>query len=142
MADYEKDFEGTKPDGILGLSNNKRESNIFDLAYESGQLISPIFAFDLGLRVLKQPSYFYYNITAEDFPTAKYVKATRNNYWTIPVISMKVEDESYEVSEALIDTGTSLIILPGKAYAKMETQVFSKTCAAYSSTLLVMQNII
>lgn len=45
VVDDEKDFEGTKPDGIIGLSNDREVDNIFDLAYKEGQLNSTTFAF-------------------------------------------------------------------------------------------------
>lgn len=94
--DFEKDFEGTKPDGILGLSNNKKINNIFDIAHADNQLISSVFGFQLGLRALRQPSFFYYNISLhEDFPSAFFVKASRNGYWTIPIQKMSVDSSIY-----------------------------------------------
>ena len=138
VVDYEKDFEGTKPDGILGLSNKKNDKNIFDLGFEQGQLVSSTFAFQLGLRFLKQPSFFYFNISEEvDFKDAYFVKASRKTYWTIPVKSMRVGDQNYAMSEALIDTGTSLIIFPQKTYFQLDKDVFSKLCSAYSSNFYI-----
>ena len=42
-------MEGSKSDALLGLSNEKKVPNIFDIAYKNNQLTSPIFAFQLGL---------------------------------------------------------------------------------------------
>jgi hypothetical protein len=69
----------------MGLSNYKRINNLFDVAHSNGALVSPRFAFQLGIKELKEKSYFLYNFTNEDFPQAIYVNATNNSYWTIPV---------------------------------------------------------
>ena len=58
-------MEGSKSDGLLGLSNEKQVPNIFDLAYQNNQLISSLFAFKLGIDLFDEPSYFYYNISKD-----------------------------------------------------------------------------
>lgn len=63
VTDAASDFEGSMFDGIMGLSNDNRVPNIFDLGYSNGMLASPLFAFKLGLRYLNEKSYFYYNIS-------------------------------------------------------------------------------
>jgi hypothetical protein len=65
FADYQNETENMKADGIMGLSNWKNESNVFDIAYENGQLVSPVFGFKLGMEELRENSYFYYNISYE-----------------------------------------------------------------------------
>jgi len=42
-----------KADGIMGLSNWKNETNVFDLAYKNKQILSPIFGFKLGMEELR-----------------------------------------------------------------------------------------
>ena len=132
IADYEKDFEGSVSDGILGLSNYWYVPNIFDIAKDENQLASSTFAFKLGLSQFDQQSYFYYNITNDDFKNASYVKATRSDYWTIPVLKFVVGDKKYSVKQALIDTGTSLILFPSSLYFSLDTAVFSQHCSKYS----------
>lgn len=65
FVDQEVETLGTIPDGIVGLSNDKRIPNFLDLAYEQGQIVSPVFGFSLGLEDVGKPSHFYYNITDE-----------------------------------------------------------------------------
>ena len=36
-------MDGLEADGIIGLSNNKNYKNIFDLAYEKGQISVTLF---------------------------------------------------------------------------------------------------
>ena len=52
-----------KADGIMGLNNMANSSNILDLGFKSGQLVSNMFAFKLGNENYGQKSYFYYNFT-------------------------------------------------------------------------------
>lgn len=63
VVDQENDVDGMKADGIMGLSNWKNESNIFDLAFRTKQIVSPIFGFKLGIEELRETSYFYFNIS-------------------------------------------------------------------------------
>lgn len=88
----------------------------------------------------KEPSYFYYNISKDEFSQAFYVKATRTNYWTIPVKKFQINDVNYNVREALIDTGTSLITLPPSLYNQLDPIIFSPNCARYSRIYFVMKN--
>ena len=81
---------------------------------------------------MKEKSYFYYNISEHEFENAFYVKATRKNYWTIPVKSMTVNNNKYKVTEALIDTGTSLMTLPPSLYTALDQEIFASNCDRYS----------
>lgn len=65
MIDYEADTESIRADGLMGLSNWKNTSNIFDLGYQYGQLISPVFGFRLGMQEMSEKSYFFYNISED-----------------------------------------------------------------------------
>jgi len=47
----------------MGLSNWRATSNIFDLGYQYGQIVSPIFGFGLGKKEMSEKSYFFYNIS-------------------------------------------------------------------------------
>lgn len=47
----------------------------------------------------------------------------------------KLGDIKYELNEALIDTGTSLIVLPSSIYSKMDEDYFSKLCLPHFSTI-------
>jgi predicted aspartyl protease len=42
---------------------------------------------------------------------------------------MRVGDKMYKVREALIDTGTSLLIFPEKLYEKINQQFLNQYCA-------------
>ena len=139
IVDSEKNMEGSKSDGLLDLSNEKKVPNIFDIAYQNKQLASPIFAFQLGLDQFNEPSYFYYNISADEFSQAFFISATRKDYWTIPVKRFEVNGVRYNISEALIDTGTSLITLPPSLYNKLDSTIFSSNCARYSRNCSIMK---
>lgn len=108
------DFENFMADGLMGLSNDKTIPNMFDRGLSSGALQSSAFAFELSILDSKRPSSFYYNVLPQDFPNAVYVKCTRQNYWTIPVavVVEGVKAVVLPISEALIDSGTSLIAFP------------------------------
>lgn len=56
-------MDGLEADGIIGLSNNKNYKNIFDLAYEKGQISTPLFAFELNDE--STSSKIYYDILPE-----------------------------------------------------------------------------
>jgi hypothetical protein len=112
LADYQKDTEHSQADGIMGLSNSKNYANVFDILQKEGQIASSSFAFELGLKELRQKSYFYYNLSAEDFPEAAYIRASRKDYWTIPVREIRVDGRNFTIKDALVDSGTSLILMP------------------------------
>lgn len=139
LADYQKDTEHSQADGIMGLSNYQKISNIFDLLHQKGQLTSSRFAFQLGLKELKQRSYFYYNLSDNDFPEANYIKASRKDYWTIPVRELRVGERNYSVKHALVDSGTSLILVPPQLYQQLDEQVFSQFCDPLKGTLFPRQ---
>ena len=87
LATGEKDHDGMKADGIMGLNNGRNSSNILDLGHSSDQLVSNMFAFKMGNENYGQKSYFYYNFTLEEepFKDADFVNATRTFYWNIPM---------------------------------------------------------
>lgn len=116
LADYQKDTEHSQADGIMGLSNYKRFPNVFDVLAKERQLSSSSFAFELGLKELRQKSYFYYNLSAEDFSEAVYINASRKDYWTIPIREIRVDGQVFAVKDALVDSGTSLILMPASLY--------------------------
>lgn len=70
LADYQKDLENSQADGIMGLSNWAKVKNIFEVLTINGVLTSSKVGFQLGLKELKEKSYFFYNISEKDFPEA------------------------------------------------------------------------
>ena len=120
LAVQEADLSGSKFDGIMGLNNDPRYDNVFEIGYENKLLVSSIFAFKLGLTYLNEKSYFYYNITDEDFPDAYFVETSRKNAWAIPIKGLYVNNIRYSISEAIIDTGTSLTLIPPRQYTQLD----------------------
>lgn len=116
LVDQQSGTEHAQADGIMGLSNLKSIDNALDLAHRNGDLVSPIFAFQLGLKELKQPSFFVYNISSQDYAEAVYLNATSKDYWTIPVREISFRGNRYQARNALVDSGTSLILLPQAIY--------------------------
>lgn len=123
------DFENFVADGLMGLSNNKKIPNMFDLAYANGQLDSPMFALELSILESKRPSNLFYNVLASDFPNAVFVKCTRSDYWTIPttvaISSPTGGAATLPVNEALLDSGTSLVVFPSRVLNQIYSQYFS-----------------
>lgn len=74
----------------MGLNNDIKYQNIFDLNFKNGNLVSDVFAFRLGLDFINRKSYLYYNITDADFPQAEYLNTSRTNYWSVPIKGMAV----------------------------------------------------
>lgn len=70
LADYQKDLENSQADGIMGLSNWPKVKNIFEVLSSNRMLVSSKVGFQLGLKELKEKSYFFYNISEKDFPEA------------------------------------------------------------------------
>lgn len=95
IANREADLGGQMFDGIMGLSNDGKYTNIFELGYESKILSSSLFGFKLGLRYLNEKSYFFYNFSKSDFPEAYFVKTYRSRIWSIPIKGFYVNDKHY-----------------------------------------------
>lgn len=62
-------------DGIMGFTSSRQISNIFDLAFQRGDLVSPKFALALNNQGGNIPHLFF-NIDSVDFPTAYYLNNT------------------------------------------------------------------
>jgi hypothetical protein len=121
-------MENVMADGVMGLSNNHTSKNIFDLGYERGILVSSVFAFKLGISELHQPSYFYYNLTDQEFPQAEYTNIERHDIWSIPLEGVYINNQNFPVAEVLIDSGASFSHLPLKQYTQIYKLYFSKLC--------------
>ena len=76
-----------------------------------------------------------------DYPSASYVRAVRNDYWSIPIINILLNDLAIAAepvkAEAVLDTGTSLSILPISIYSILDTEIFSHHCRTYIRTFSV-----
>ena len=81
--------------GIMGLGNDKSYSNVFDLGYKNGDLISSTFAFEIGIGFLGQPSHFYYNVSRNDFPTATFLKIKSRKWWNMRVDNVDINGVKY-----------------------------------------------
>lgn len=123
----------------MGLNNDPRYTNVFEIGEETDVLVSSVFAFKLGLTFLKEKSYFYYNISKSDFAEAFFVETSRKNSWSIPIKGIYVNNIRYNVSEAVVDTGTSLTLLPPRQYAQLDQDVFSKLCKPSNSTFIFIK---
>ena len=74
----------------------------------------------LRLKELRQKSYFYYNLSTGDFPEAVYINASRKDYWTVPMREIRVDGQVFAVKDALVDSGTSLILMPASLYRQFD----------------------
>lgn len=105
-VDSEAEFNG-----ILGLINDKKEFNIFDLGWKSGKLVSSRFAFQFE-EGPKKNSHIFYNFTDEDFPAAYYLPINKNSYWCFKLVGVYAESTKFPIKTACMDTGSPYIYFP------------------------------
>lgn len=125
-----------KADGILGLNNMQNYTNIFEKGYSDGKLVSSLFAFRLGNQNFGQKSYFYYNFTQDQqlFKDAYYINASRSYYWNIPISYVMIGENRATAKftkQALLDTGTSLLILPPTLFAQFFDNNLAEKCKPF-----------
>ena len=120
LVDKQNDTQHSQADGIMGLSNLRSIKNVFDIGYKNNYLISSNFAFELGRKELKQKSYFIYNISQKDYTQAVYINATDRDYWNIPAREIAFGNLLFKNKKALVDSGTSLILLPQNMLQQMD----------------------
>jgi len=116
----DSDFDSLSANGILGLSNDINDPNIFDLGFKAKVLVNPYFAFEIKRD---SDSYFYFNETINENDTV-WINCVRTNFWVpllfqlsqnIPVLGLSIGDQDfsqYARTETLVDSGTSLILFP------------------------------
>jgi hypothetical protein len=54
---------------------------------------------------------------------------------------MKIGDRAYKINEALIDTGTSLLVFPSKLYDKIDQEFLSEFCTEYNSKQFIKEGL-
>lgn len=125
VNNYKGNFEFSS---VIGLSSSNQYKNIFDLAYEQGQIASPNYAFHLGSTYRGDNSYFYYNISGDDFANVTYSKLVNNDHWTLECISLNVYNSSFKCDQFIVDTGSTTTRLLPKLYKQLFGAVFKQYC--------------
>jgi hypothetical protein len=101
--------------------------NFLDDAYAVGQIASPMFALDLNYQ--NQTSYLYYNNVSQTILSQTYwIEMYGTDHWQVEVIGFfvdGVEMTSSASDTAVVDSGTSLLVLNPDIYNPIMQQYFS-----------------
>ncbi len=119
-------FFGTTVYGLVGMDYSS-SPNFLDDAFAAGQIASSIFALDLNYQ--NQTSYFYYNkVSQAILSQTSWIEMYGTTHWQVEVISFFVNgmDMTSSASDtAVVDSGTSLLVLNPDVYNSIMQQYFS-----------------
>ncbi|KRX07541.1 Aspartic peptidase domain [Pseudocohnilembus persalinus] len=129
-------FSKGGPDGILGLSNYKQYDNILDIAYKAGEVTSSTFAFEISKST--SDSYFYFDDIPEkylDFEVQ--LETSQSSYWSFKSTQISVGDTiiSKKRLNALVDSGTSLIVFSYNMLVKVVREIYYEAGINFRSDL-------
>jgi len=122
-----EDFGGMQSDGLTGFSNSLKHKNFVDYAYESGQIDSPLFSFEIKFGT-EQSMFYAGNPPAEKTKGMKFLKAVRSDYWSMGIDNFQIDGESIsavQLSEGVVDSGTSLLIVNTRAYNNLVKKIIA-----------------
>lgn len=119
-------FDNTKVYGLVGM-DYPSSPNFLDDAFAAGQIASPMFALDLNYQ--NQTSYLYYNNVSQAILSQTYwIEMYGTDHWQVEVIGFfvnGVEMTSSASDTAIVDSGTSLLVLNPDIYNPIMQQYFS-----------------
>jgi hypothetical protein len=108
----DRDMQGLRTAGIMGLSNDPSYPNIFEVLFEQGLISSPLFALELS-RADSSSVLYFGDIPESILSSAQYAPASRRNYWSVRMTNLQAGGQLLLTRfEALVDSGTSFIVFP------------------------------
>ncbi|CAD8072283.1 unnamed protein product [Paramecium primaurelia] len=114
----EAEIYGLQSDGVMGLNNDKKVPNLFDLAQQQGLMNNSIFVMQLNQNPYQ--SRIYYNISEQKLNNGtQWINSTDDEFWTIPVQQAQILQYIINFNEtqfAIIDSGTSDIMMNEEIY--------------------------
>ncbi|CAD8165426.1 unnamed protein product [Paramecium pentaurelia] len=114
----EAEIYGLQSDGVMGLNNDKKVPNLFDLAQQQGLMNNSIFVMQLNQNPYQ--SRIYYNISEQKLNNGtQWINSTDDEFWTIPVEQAQILQYIINFNEtqfAIIDSGTSDIMMNEEIY--------------------------
>jgi hypothetical protein len=113
-------------DGILGLGFDSISvggvKTVFHNAMEQGLLKSPMFAFYLGDNADGELTFGGYD-DKKFKGDLTWVKLAKSTYWQVDVTGIKIGSFSSSATNAIVDSGTSLLVGPKKDIAAIANAV-------------------
>lgn len=121
-----KDLVGLKADGILGLSPSSSNSKVqlfMDALFDSKKIDKKVFSFSIT-KTLEGSSVtfggFDMSLASKDSKLT-WNELINTNYWSLELIKAKIGDKDLEIetSTAIVDTGTSFLLVPTDDFVKI-----------------------
>lgn len=132
-----KTFQAAKFDGLLGLAWPTISVDgvvpVMQALYKDGQLDDPLFAFYLNNddNVKGELTIGGYDKTHMKDENINWVPVVSDTYWTVALGGMTVNGQSVtKVTNAIVDSGTSLIVGPRREVRSLAQQAGATEVAA------------
>lgn len=117
-------------DGILGLGFDSISvggvSTVFHNAIKQGKVEKPMFAFYLGDNADGELTFGGYDEDKFEGDELTWVKLSETTYWRIDMEGVKIGGYSSGKTDAIVDSGTSLIVGPSSDIRSIATEVGAK----------------
>lgn len=119
---HDEGYEGTEAMGIMGLGRSKEVFNFVDLGYEKGIFEDILWVFDIKYKFTDYEYDSRVSFGAipsiYDQSLFKYYETTMDQRWVILLQKISIGGKTHSTSckGALIDSGTSNLIIPAAAY--------------------------
>ena len=120
-------FDNTSVYGLVGM-DYPSTPNFLDNAFGKAQISTPVFALDLNY--VNQTSYLYYNngLSQKVVDQTYWIDMYGTDHWQVEVIGFSVggvDMTSTAADTAVVDSGTSLLVLNSDLYNAIIQQYFS-----------------
>lgn len=134
---YQKDFEGFSADGLVGMGvesffDSSDQTNFVRNLFKAGKISNQMFSFKLSQESVSSGSYYselviggYDNSSFAENIT--FFKVVNPQYWSIAMDQASADGTVLASNEeALLDTGTSIIVIPYTAFFNFATLLKKK----------------
>lgn len=120
-------FDNTSVYGLIGM-DYPSSPNFLDNAFSQKQISTPVFALDLNYP--NQTSYMFYNsgLNQSILSQTYWINLYGDSHWQVEVIGFSVggnDMSSSAADTAVVDSGTSLLVLNSDLYNAVIQQYFS-----------------
>ncbi|CAD8210032.1 unnamed protein product [Paramecium octaurelia] len=132
LVENQENILGNLTQGGMGLNNEISIQNMFDIAYEQGQLNNSIFVMQINQEPYQ--SRIYYNISEQKLNNGtQWLNSTSQHYWSFPIDQVQIKNQVKQLKQyncAMVDSGSSCLYLTEDLFQLVMDSLL-KVCKKY-----------